>query len=248
MFRYQNISMTLHSAFGLSLVSDRVGVTQALNPMLTYAYRVSNERDWWFSMGLSAGLFARSVDGSLFEPLTAGDPSIRYDLEKTIKPDVNVGFEFQSAHFIFSLSSTHLLSVHKSDTLFLNTNHRYGTIIYKNSNPELFNYHIGLQMVNRFNLTVLEGNVSFRFKNPTGLVGGPREIFDLGMTYRSTREITLLFGINLTPNFKVGYAYDQNTSPGYSQNGTHEIMVEYRIPRKAASTRCQCENRGYWYQ
>ena len=68
------------------------------------------------------------------------------------------------------------------------------------------------------------------------------------MTYRSTREITLLFGINLTPNFKVGYAYDQNTSPGYSQNGTHEIMVEYRIPRKAASTRCQCENRGYWYQ
>ena len=238
----------MRSAFGLSLVADKIGVTQAYNPMLTYAYRISNHRDWWFSMGLSAGVFVRSVDGSLFEPVTVSDPSIRYDMERIIKPDANVGFEFQSDHFIYSFSSTHLFSVYKPDSLFLNTNHRYGAVIYKNTNPELFNYHIGLQLVNRYNLTVIEGNVSFRFKNPTGLVGGPREIFDLGMTYRSSRQITLLFGINLTSNLRIGYAYDQNASPGYYQNGTHEMMIEYRIPRKAASSHCQCENRGYWYQ
>lgn len=237
----------MRSAFGLSLVGDKIGATRAYNPMLTYAYRVSNDRDWSFAMGLSAGVFLRSVDGTLFEAQTTSDPSILYDIEKITRPDANVGFEFQNNHFIFSISSTHLLTIDKSDSLFLNTPHQYGAVIYKNTNPELFNYHLGLHVVNRHNLAVLEGNASIRFKRPTGLVGGPKEIFDLGMTYRSTRQMTFLFGLNISPNLRVGYAYDQFFNTGGYRNGTHEMMLEYRIPGKAASTHCQCENQGYWY-
>ena len=238
---------SMHSAFGISLVGDKIGATRAYNPMLTYAYRISNDRDWSFAMGLSAGLFLRSVDGSLFEAQTTSDPSIQYDMEKITRPDANVGFEYQSNHFIVSLSSTHLFSVNKSDSLFLNTTHQYGALIYKNSNPELFNYHIGLHVVNRHNLIVYEGNASIRFKSQTGLVSGPREIFDIGFTYRSTKQMTFLFGLNITQNLKVGYAYDQSVNSDSYQNGTHEVMLEYRIPSKASSTHCQCENQGYWY-
>ena len=35
----------MRSAFGLSLVGEKIGVTQATNPMVTYAYRLSNNRD-----------------------------------------------------------------------------------------------------------------------------------------------------------------------------------------------------------
>jgi hypothetical protein len=42
----------------------------------------------------------------------------------------------------------------------------------------MYNYHIGLQAINRRDRHVLEGNVSVRFKNPTELVSGPSEIFD----------------------------------------------------------------------
>jgi len=237
----------MRSAFGISLVGDKIGATQAYNPMLTYAYRISNERSWSLAMGISAGVFLRSVDGSLFEAQTAIDPSIQYNTEQIIRPDANIGFEFQNQHFIFSLSTTHLLSVDKSDSLFLNTTHQYGNVIYKNSNPELFNYHIGLQVINRRNLTVLEGNASIRFKRQTGLVSGTKEIFDIGLTYRSTQQITFLFGLNISSNLKVGYAYDQSLNSTSYQNGTHEVMLEYRIPSKAASTRCQCENQEYWY-
>lgn len=236
----------LRSAFGVSLVGDKIGVTQAFNPMLTYAYRISNNRDWSLSMGISAGVFTRSVDGSLFEAVTTIDPSIQYNMERITKPDANVGFEFQNTHFIFSISSTHLFSIYKSDSLFLNTNHRYGSVIYKNTNPELFNFHIGLQVVNRQNLTVFEGNAGIRFKHTTGLINGPKEIFDIGLTYRSSQQMTLLFGLNISPNLRVGYAYDQSFNSDSYQNGTHEIMLEYRIPSKAASTHCQCENNGYW--
>lgn len=237
----------MRSAFGISLVSDQIGVTQSINPLLTYAYRMTSNRDWSLSMGISAGVFSRFIDGSLFEADNAIDPSLYYNAERILKPDANIGVEFQNNHFIFGLSSTHILSLSKDSTLFLNTNHRYGYAIYKNTNSELLNYNVGLQVVNRYNLTVLEGNASIRFKAATGLTTGPREIFDIGLTYRTSQQLTLLMGLNITQNFRVGYAYDQSFSVGLSQNATHEIMLEYRIPSKAASTCIQCLNQDYWY-
>jgi len=236
----------LKSAFGFSLVADNVGVTQALNPMLTYAYRIVYDRYRFFSMGLSAGVFTRSVSGSKFESETINDPSIYCDTEWTIRPDANIGFEYQTLHFIYSLSSTHLLSIGKSDSLFLNTNHRYASAIYKSTVPYLFNYNVGLQIVNRQNLVVIEGNACLRFKHRTGLVSGPREIFELGLTYRSSRQMSLLFGLNLTRDMKIGYVYNQSFISGYYPNSTHEISFEYRIPRKAAFTH-QYHDREYWY-
>lgn len=238
---------SMRSAFGISLVSDQIGATQAINPMLTYAYRLSNNIDWSFSMGLSAGVFSRFIDGSLYEAENVNDLSLYTDLEKEIRPDANVGVEFQSSYFIFGLSSTHLFSIFKPEKLFLISNHRYGYFIYKNTDSEILNYNMGLQIVNRNNLTVFEGNASVRFKHATGLTQGPREIFDIGLTYRSSKQLTLLFGLNIAPNIRVGYAYDQSFTTGYSQNGSHEIMLEYRIPSKAASTCIQCRNMEYWY-
>jgi type IX secretion system PorP/SprF family membrane protein len=237
----------MHSAFGISLVGDRIGVTQAYDPMVTYAYRVSNERDWAFSLGLSAGVFTRFTDGSLYDAGTVTDPSIPYYMNNITQPDANVGLELQSTYFVVSVSSTHLFSIGKSDNLFLNANTRYGSVIYKNTNPEMFNFHLGVQVVNRDNLTVYEGNAGLRFKRQTGLVSGPREIFDIGVTYRTSPSMTLLFGLNISPNLRVGYAYDQSFVTGYSQSGTHEIMIECRIPSRIASTHCICESQGYWY-
>jgi len=238
---------SLRSAFGISMVSDQIGVTQAINPMITYAYRLANDRGWSLSMGLSAGVFSRFVNGSLFEAENTNDLLLFSDIEKVIKPDANFGVEFQNAHLVFGISTTHLFSIAKDSSLFLNSNHRYGYAIYKNTDSEILNYNIGMQVVNRYNLTVLEGNASIRFKHPTGLSTGPREIFDLGLTYRSSSQMTLLFGLNISSNLRVGYAYDQSFSVGYSQNASHEIMLEYRIPSKTASVCDQCRNFEYWY-
>jgi hypothetical protein len=188
------------------------------------------------------------MNGSLFEAETVNDPSVHYSSDKIIRPDANFGVEFQNTSFIFGLSSTHILSATRADSTFLNTNHRYGYAIYKNTTGELFNYNFGLQIVNRSNIFVVEANSSLRFKRTTGLLSGPREIFDAGLTVRSSRQITLLFGVNISSNLRVGYAFDQSLVTGYNRNGTHEIMLECRFPCKAASTRFQCENPGYWYR
>jgi len=226
---------SMSSAFGISMVSDCIGVTKSINPMLTYAYRIGNNQDWSISMGLSAGIFSRSIDASLLEAENISDSYLYSDIDRIIKPDANFGVEFQSTHFIVGLSSTHLFSYVKDTSLFLNTSHRYGYFIYKNTELELCNYNFGMQVINRNNLTVLEGNASIRFKHPTGLTTGASEIFDLGITYKSSHQLTCLFGVNISPNFRIGYAYDQSFLTGYSQNSSHEIMLEYRIPSKAST-------------
>jgi type IX secretion system PorP/SprF family membrane protein len=243
---------SLRSAIGFSIVNDKIGATQSINPMLSYAFRIAKKNRWSLSMGLSAGIFARTLNGSLLEAETTNDPSLFNYNRKIIRPDFNVGFEFQNASFIYGISSTHILSTGKSDTLFLNTNHRYGYAIYKNNNSKLFSYNLGMQIVNRYNLTVLEGNITLRLKRQTRLIQGllikgPQEIIDIGLTYRTSRQMTVLCGMRVSTYLRIGYAYDQNLFSGFSRYGTHEVMIEYRIPAKAASTVTRCSSKEFWY-
>jgi type IX secretion system PorP/SprF family membrane protein len=244
---------SLRSAFGISVVNDKIGVTKSFNPMFTYAFRIAKKNHWALSMGLSGGLFTRKIDGSTFEADNANDPSLFYYSYKNNQPDVNVGFEFQNAHFVYGISSTHILSASKSDTVFLNTNHRYGYAIYKNDSPKSFSFIAGMQVVNRYNLTFLEGNFTIRLKHLSRIIQGPlikgsQEFLDFGLTYRTSHEVSLLCGIMLSPYLRIGYAYDQNLISRYYMNGTHEIMIEYRIPARAASSTTRCGNKEFWYR
>ncbi|HRZ97986.1 MAG TPA: PorP/SprF family type IX secretion system membrane protein, partial [Paludibacter sp.] len=115
---------SLNSGFGISLVADKIGLTQALNPTLSYAFRLLDRNENSYSLGISGGIFSRSMNVSGYEPENITDPLLLADFNRIISPDVNLGFEFQSTFFIGGLSTTHLLSM-GNDSLFLNSNHRY---------------------------------------------------------------------------------------------------------------------------
>lgn len=235
-----------HSGYGISLTSDQTGLTRFINPMLSYAYRIGKDDEHWFSMGISAGVFSRYIDVSAFDAANDADATLYSELTQLTQPDINAGFEFQSPHILAGLSSTHLLSIRNSEATYLNTTHYYAYLAYKNTNSEWLNYQTGIQTISRSGLTVVEGNISLRFKQPTGRQNGPRELFDIGLAYRSSKLLVLLLGYNIDQNFRVGYAYDQSFVSGYNSNGTHEIMLEYRIPDARAS-KCNCHNEADWY-
>lgn len=57
-----------------------------------------------------------------------------------------------------------------------------------------------------------------------------QEKFELGMSYRYQDAISALAGIHVTPNLKLGYAYDFNTSKLKTfNNGSHEFILLYRF-------------------
>lgn len=241
---------SINSAFGLSVVTDQIGLSVATNPMLSYAYMISDNHEGRFSMGLSLGVFSRFIDGAKFNPYTGEDPLLHYEMEKIIKPDANVGLQYDNNHFTLGASVTHLFSVAKIDSLFSNTTHFYGYGVYKNSDLDFMNYSVGTQVVMWRNLFVVEGNIMTTFLDRYQ----DKEYFDLGLTYRTSKQLTAMIGIPIASNFKVGYAYNQTFSPGYNANSTHEIVLEYRIPSEAASTKfgsagCKTckEQRNSWY-
>jgi type IX secretion system PorP/SprF family membrane protein len=243
---------SIRSAFGLSFVTDKIGVVQSINPMLTYAYRIAKNDQWSLSMGLSGGLFVRTINGSLFDPDNMNDPSLFYYNKNKIKPDANAGFEFQNTHFIYGVSSTHLFSIGKSDSLFLNSNHRYAYVLYKNEKPLLFSYNMGMQLVNRYNYVDLEGSFRFRIKHQLKIIKGPllkgpQEVLEFGLACRTSRQITFLGAVMISSYLRIGYVYNQSLINGIYQNQTHEIMLEYRIPARAAATTWRCGNKEFWY-
>lgn len=111
----------------------------------------------------------------------------------------------------------------------------------------MINYNLGVQVENRYNLTDFAINAGVNFKHSTGLTTGPREIISVGLTYTTTQKISLLFGVNISSDFRIEYAYDLNLLPGYYQNSTNEIMFEYRIPVKDGSLCTICQKNGNWY-
>ncbi|QGY46918.1 type IX secretion system membrane protein PorP/SprF [Maribellus comscasis] len=218
------------SAYGISMVKYDVGLTTALNPSLQFAYRVKIEKDLDLSFGLSMGVYTRRIKASAYEAETINDPVLDYTDQRFISPDANVGAELQGEYFFCGLSSTHLFSIWKPDDLFLITNHNYAYAFYKNTDSELYNIMTGLQVANRRNITVVEGTAIIRFKRKTGLVRGPVELFDLGISASSVKRISFISGINITSNMRCGYSCDFYLGNTFSQYGTHEIMLEYRIP------------------
>ena len=54
--------------------------------------------------------------------------------------------------------------------------------------------------------------------------------FELGIAYRLEDSFSALMNINVTPNFRVGYAYDYTTSNlGQFNSGTHEIILLFDL-------------------
>jgi type IX secretion system PorP/SprF family membrane protein len=245
-FQTSGFSENLNSGFGLSVTADKIGLTQALNPSILYAYRMMDRYENSFSLGISAGVFSRSLNGTGYEPETIIDPSLIYEVKRTLLPDANFGFEFQNRYFVAGISTTHLFSLFTETTDYQISNHSYAYFIYRNTDSELMNYQLGLQCVNRSNLYVAEINAGLRFKNPTGLMRGAAELFDIGFTYRTTKQLSAFFGVMLSPDFRVGYAYDHSFIPGFQAHDTHEIMLEYRFPVKEFNCKT-CPNNDYWY-
>ncbi|HKI89687.1 MAG TPA: PorP/SprF family type IX secretion system membrane protein [Draconibacterium sp.] len=241
-FQVSGFSDSKQSAFGISITKDDIGLTTALNPSLQFAHRVKLNRDLDLSFGLSTGVYTRRIKSSAFEAEIINDPVLDYTDQHFTSPDASVGVELQGEYFLCGISSNHLFSLWKPDDLFLISTHNYAYVMYKNTDSDLYNFMTGIKVANWRNFNVVEGTAIIRFKKLTGLVKGPTELFDLGVSFRSIKQLSLITGINITPDTRIGYAYDFDFGNALNKFGTHEILMEYRIPLKGR------RGKGYdWY-
>ena len=238
-------SFIAHNAFranqiggGLIFTSDKVGVHRDLGLFGAYAYKIRMSRGV-LSFGLQGGFNSRRSD---FTQLNIRDQTDQFLLgtPTTFNPNFGTGIYWQDTKSYVSLSVPHILTPQafdiETDSPIESTEVRhyylYAGTAFKLDEHEKF-------LLNpSFLVRVPE-------RGPIGWDLNANLIIDkkiyTGVSWRSGDSIILLLQLILNDNFRVGYGYDVITSAltRYSR-GSHEIMLNYRIPIKNHKNNPEC--------
>ncbi|MWB96494.1 type IX secretion system membrane protein PorP/SprF [Flavobacterium sp. GA093] len=214
---------------GLSLISDDIGdgAKKENNFYADFAYVLQLSGRNKLSLGLKAGFTSLQTN---FNGFRFADPETDLAFAENInvtKPNIGAGAYYFTDTYYVGLSIPNLL----------NTKHieeKEGISAY------------GSEEIHTF-LTagyVFQINDQFKVKPAfmsKFVAGTPvsvdltanvlyNEKFELGAAYRINDAVSALMNINITPSFRVGYAYDHTlTNLGQFNSGTHEIMLLFNL-------------------
>ena len=239
-------SLIVHNAFrqnqvggGLILTNDKVGIHNELGLFGAYAYKIRMSRGV-MSFGLQGGFNQRRSDFSQLNVRDQNDGLLTGDRRK-FNPNFGTGIYWQDTKSYLSLSVPFILTptaFEIDDDNFITESREvryyylYGGTAFKLDEHEKF-------MLNpSFLLRVPE-------RGPVGWDLNMNLIIDkriyTGASWRSGDSVILLLQLILNDNFRVGYGYDIITSRiSRFSKGSHEIMLNYRIPIKNHKNNPEC--------
>lgn len=213
---------------GVSIFNDSWGPVKQNGIYFDYAYRVRANRyrrRQYISFGLEAGFNlyeAKLTDLRINDP---NDPLFAQNINYKFLPNFGVGVMWHGDRFFLGISVPKILknSIQKETTNLSQTEvlhfylmgaqvfnvSRYGTLKFKPS-----------FLVRYAENSPISADVSAQF-----LIS---EKVWIGATYRYQNSFGGLMQFYVTPQLKIGYAYDMTTmSEAHYNAGTHEFMVSY---------------------
>jgi type IX secretion system PorP/SprF family membrane protein len=226
---FDSFSQSLHSGLGVTLAADYIGVHQTYNARLAYAYYMQLASGAMLSFGLSAGLLARhsNIHSDLMDE--PNDRIIAYN-QKKYAPDFDFGIEYKGA---FKLGATvrHLGAQAIADDYLSSIN----VWAYLSSRFNIAR-SVSLEPIASFtyrrDIYRAEGGVLLYFFKTKNL-HTYNDRFWAGAVYRSSHNIALLAGMNLTSKIRIGYSFDYGFSDvaTVATYGAHELFFAYQFNR-----------------
>ena len=224
-------ALTAHSLFksnkiglGLAVVNDKIGIHHSITASSSFAYRIQLKQETFLSFGLQFGVNQvksdfNSLAGQIQNP---NDPALnKGNLSET-------SFEFGSGIYLITprlnmgISMPNMLYKNiEADSIedgLLNNNvyflFRYGISLSNNlilQTGFLVKYSMYMPLSMDINLATIVNNVLL-----------------IGISYRIQESINPIIQAKITPQFKIGYAFDNPLSVvnSYGSN-SHEFMVSY---------------------
>ena len=216
---------------GFSLISDDIGdgAKKENNFYADFAYVLQFEGKHKLSLGLKAGVTSLQTNFNGFR-LESGNSQTDLAFAQNInttKPNVGVGAYYFTNNYYVGLSAPNLLSSKHIEE-------RSGINAYGSENIHAF-----LTAGYVFKLSdsfKLKPAIMTKFVQGSPLTGDItanvlyNDRFELGAAYRLQDAVSGLLNVNVTPNIKVGYAYDYTLSNlGQFNSGSHEIFVLFNF-------------------
>lgn len=222
-------SPLLGDSFGIggSVVGDQAGPVNETMMNIAGSFKLKLGEHAKLAFGLNAGVSFLNVNLSGLFTLDPNDPILNADINSTYA-NFGAGLFFSNRNFYAGLSAPNLLRPKRVEN-------DYGIVTQAAQNIHTY-------------LTagyVVDINGSLKFKPSVliyGVSGGPltvdisgnlffEERFEFGLTYRPNNTVAGMFGVQLAPPIRIGYAYEYTTTPTFGpfSSGTHEIMLVYSI-------------------
>lgn len=211
--------------FGVNLMRDVIGYTETYDVSMSYAYRFPI-KDGHLALGLNASLRNMRIDWTQASTIAANDPALPQNATNKWLPNFGTGVYYHSDKFYVGLSVPNLLNnsivpVGPSARNDISFQRRHlmlmgGTIIPMGEKVK-FNPNILMKYVTNapFDMDI---NASFIFSNN----------FTIGASYRLDDSANALFHIYVTPQLRLGAAYDFTlTSLRNFNKGSFEVLLGY---------------------
>jgi type IX secretion system PorP/SprF family membrane protein len=215
---------------GLTIVSDRIGVTKETQFITSYAYKM-DVKEGTLSFGLGAGFTTTNTAWSDLVALDPGDEYYLIDSRLYVVPNFSFGTYYTYKNHTFGFSVPKIFG-YKFD---FKTN-KYGLTI----NPGQYGY-----LLNYGYLYKVSSKLKFFPSTLITLTPHEKILFDLnlyfnyidrfwaGVSYRNSRSIGGLVQVQVNNQLRVAYSYNIDFSKlGRYSSGSHEIMLRYEFHYK----------------
>jgi type IX secretion system PorP/SprF family membrane protein len=224
----QNISVGLHSPLkssrtnaGLIFLSNKFGLTSETKFLGVYAYRIKAGRGS-LSFGLQGGVQLDRNSWNKIETTQGSDPVFTDVPERSTHGVFGFGMLYKTEKMFIGLSSPQLYDTRKSfDIAYSPVLLSAGFLLKINDNLKLRPAGFLRYVKN----SPPEGDLSAALYT--------KEIFGIGLGYRSNDAAYAFIDLRLNEQFSLGYCYDYTLSSlsRYS-GGSHEFMLRYLFSYK----------------
>jgi type IX secretion system PorP/SprF family membrane protein len=247
----KTFTASAHSGFkkarvglGFLVANDQIGIHSENSAYFIYSYKIPlskfDNKKSTLSFGVQGGFNNLKSDFTKLNPHDINDPF--YSLvERNMSWNFGGGIYFRSPKFYAGFSVPYILNNKVVDVQDLESIAKQSRYYYL-TGGYIFQPSKNLKFIPSA-LIRLQETAPLSFD--ANLVTVLYDVVGLGVSYRLDDSIVGMFELQINENFHVGYAYDFTTSDlrQYS-NGTHEIMINYRVKIKRLHKGIECPS--YW--
>lgn len=209
---------------GLSAIRDELGPVTETNVFADFSYTLQMSSSIKLALGIQAGATFHDVGLSNLDLQDPNDPFFAENISN-LYPNIGAGAFLYGDKFYVGISVPNMLkSVHLDENgmkLGSETNHFFGTAGYVFQVTDNFKLKPSVMVKSAFDAPVsFDGNLNALFYDK----------FELGASYRVDDSFSGLVGFQVTPNLRIGYAYDHVTSDIKTVgSASHEVVLTFDV-------------------
>jgi type IX secretion system PorP/SprF family membrane protein len=207
---------------GLSVLTEKIGVTNRTILYASYAYRVKVGKGY-LGFGLNGGIHIQTDRYTQLATDQIDDPRFSANVRNRVTPNFGFGINYYTDKFFAGISIPRLIDDHvtigqdKKVSFSLKAFHYYLTV------GRVFNITDGFKLKPSLMMKAVVGApVEFDI-TVNSLI---KERLWLGLAYRSGSDMSVILGVQLGPRFLISYSYDYSTTKlNKFTAGSHELVL-----------------------